>query len=150
LLVSDHVGTSDRVWNLYRHLDTASKDDFRMDVLRYLARSERTVEAWRVTELFSELGTNEWTEESVNIAIKANLSLENDSIATQIFTHAVNLRGIARGLDSLLACAFRASSWARALDLWGTVRRKFDTELPSVLKFDAVAVVPDFSQKLNQ
>ena len=149
-LDSAHVELSDRVWNLYTSLQLALKSDFRVDVLRHLAQSDRAVEAWRINGLFSELDSEQWAEDIVSAAIRANLTLNNPSSAAKIFTEALNLKGMSQGLDLLMAYAFRTSSWVFAFGLWDMFRKKFEMGLPTPTNFEATAAVPEFSDKLFQ
>ncbi|KAK1771342.1 hypothetical protein QBC33DRAFT_615593 [Phialemonium atrogriseum] len=150
LLTSDHGGTPDRVWHVYSHLDPTLKPDFRVDVLGHLAKSDRPVEAWRINELFSELDSDQWTEDIVNASIKANLTLNNTSSAIQLFTQAMDLRGMVQGLDLMLAYAFKVSSWTFALETWAIFRKEFPTELPTPINFEAATAIPNFSVKLSE
>lgn len=150
LLASGEVEMTDRVWNLYGTLPRASKSDFRIDLLRYLGKSDRAVDAWKAKELFSELDSGQWTEGVVSTAIKANLTLNNPTLASQIFSEAMDLKGFSQGLDLLLAYALRVSSWSFALEIWGMFRRKFNAGLPSPTSFEWTAAVPDLSNKLSR
>ncbi|KAL1874921.1 hypothetical protein VTK73DRAFT_10401 [Phialemonium thermophilum] len=148
LLRSSNTGNVDRIWHAYSLLDSASKDEFRLEVLSHLATSGRAVEAWRIAELFAELDVSQWTDVAVLAAIKANLGLNNVSRAVDVFARALGSMGFVRGLDMLLAYAFKTSSWRLVIEVWDLILKKFDNKMPAPQKFKETAEVPQLSAKV--
>ncbi|KAK4134218.1 TPR-like protein [Trichocladium antarcticum] len=119
LLHSDRAGAYDQVYQLYTNLEPSLKDDFTTHVLLAISASTRPIEAWRVNELFELHKVDEWTEQLVRAAVKAQLTLHNSSEALSIFRTAMEQRGFGRSLDYLLASGLELASWDMVLEAWG-------------------------------
>ncbi|GAB1319011.1 CoxI translation protein CYA5 [Madurella fahalii] len=118
LLHSDSSISYDQIFQLYTHLKPTHKTEFRTDVVLALSSSTRSVEALRINDLFALYQTNEWTEQVVCAAIKAQLTLHNAPAAMSVFRAAVQQRGFGRGLDYLAAYGLEHSTWSIVLEAW--------------------------------
>ncbi|KAG7287825.1 hypothetical protein NEMBOFW57_007341 [Staphylotrichum longicolle] len=119
LLWSDHAGAYDQIFQLYTTLTPSLKQAYMTDVLLAIAASTRPIEAWRVVDLFSNYQVDEWTEELVRGAVKAQLTLHKVPEAMAIFRTAMEQRGFGGALDYIAAYGFELSSWDMVLDAWG-------------------------------
>ncbi|KAK4152788.1 hypothetical protein C8A00DRAFT_34511 [Chaetomidium leptoderma] len=119
LLRSDHAGAYDQIFQHYMKLEPSLRDEFMTDVLLAIAASTRPIEAWRVNDLFALYHVDEWTEELVRAAVKAQLTLHKVPEAMAIFRVAMEQRGFGRALDYIAAYGFELSSWNMILEAWG-------------------------------
>ncbi|KAL2189782.1 TPR-like protein [Thermothelomyces heterothallicus CBS 203.75] len=118
LLHSERVGAYDQIFQQYMKLDPSSRDEFTTDVLLAISASTRPIEAWRVNDLFSKYAVDEWTEELVRAAVKAQLTLHKVPEAMDIFRTAMEQRGFGGALDYIAAYGFELSSWNLVLEAW--------------------------------
>jgi len=119
LLRSDHAGAYDQIFQLYTTLNSGLKQEFITDVLLAISASTRPIEAWRVVDLFSHYQVDDWTEELVRGAVKAQLTLHKVPEAMAIFRTAMEHRGFGGALDYIAAYGFELSSWDMILEAWG-------------------------------
>lgn len=118
LLYSDRVGAYDQIFQHYMKLDPSLRDDFTTDVLLAISASTRPIEAWRVNDLFAKYQLDEWTEELVRAAVKAQLTLHKVPEAMAIYRIALEQRGFGGALDYIAAYGFELSSWNLILEAW--------------------------------
>ncbi|KAL2260693.1 hypothetical protein VTK26DRAFT_5225 [Humicola hyalothermophila] len=129
LLKSDRDAAYERIYQLYKHLDPSVKGEFTTEVLLTMSSTSRPVEAWRVNELFALYDVNEWTEEIVRAAIKAQLILDNEAEALSIFRTAVQERRFGRAFDYLAAYGLENGSYDMVFEAWSlfiTVKDTYD------------------------
>ncbi|KAK3936775.1 hypothetical protein QBC46DRAFT_394319 [Diplogelasinospora grovesii] len=150
LLVSDSTAAYDQIWSVYKGLEPELKLQFRDDVLLKLAESSRLVEAMRVSKLFSLYFIKQWNDNVVKAAIKAELTLNNPRFALTIFRKAVKLKGMARGLDALIAFGLKSSSWAFVLKAWAAYLGGIQHWPFTVVDFTEVSALPDFQSKMRE
>ncbi|KXX79790.1 Protein Rf1, mitochondrial [Madurella mycetomatis] len=144
LLHSDNSSSYDHIFQLYTHLEPGHKAELRTDVLLTLSSSTRSVEAWRVNDLFALYRTDEWTEQVVCAAIKAQLTLHNAAAAMSVFRAAVQQRGFGRGLDHLAAYGLEHAAWNIVLEAWelfSTIRQGTELGVDSPVVQDSRAPV---------
>ncbi|KAJ4300277.1 hypothetical protein N0V88_002949 [Collariella sp. IMI 366227] len=115
---SDRVGAYDQIYQLYVTLDPDLKDEFTTEVLLAIALSTRPIEAWRVNELFEQHSVEEWTEDLIRAAVKAQLSLHNVPAAMSIFRQALERRKLGGALDSIATYGFEVSAWIVVFEAW--------------------------------
>ncbi|KAL2023365.1 hypothetical protein VTK56DRAFT_2722 [Thermocarpiscus australiensis] len=118
LLRSDRAGDYGQIFQLYTNLEPSLRDQFTAQVLLAIAQSSRPIEAWRVNELFALYQVEQWTDEIVYAAIKAQLTLRNPSEAMSIFRTAVERHAFGKGLDLLAAYGLEVSAWDMVLEAW--------------------------------
>ncbi|KAK4042839.1 hypothetical protein C8A01DRAFT_33089 [Parachaetomium inaequale] len=118
LLYSDRAGAYDQIFQHYMKLDRGLRDDFTTDVLLAISASTRPIEAWRVNDLFARYRVDEWSEELVRAAVKAQLTLHKVPEAMAIFRTAMEQRGFGGALDYIAAYGFELSSWNLVLEAW--------------------------------
>ncbi|KAH6856514.1 hypothetical protein B0I37DRAFT_77470 [Chaetomium sp. MPI-CAGE-AT-0009] len=118
LLYSNRAGAYDQIFQHYMKLDPSLKDDFTTDVLLAISASTRPIEAWRVNDLFAKYQLDDWTEELVRAAVKAQLTLHKVPEAMAIFKIAMEQRGFGGALDYIAAYGFELSSWDIVLEAW--------------------------------
>lgn len=118
LLYSDRVGAYDQIFQHYMKLDPSLRGDFTTDVLLAISASTRPIEAWRVNDLFAKYQLDEWTEELVRAAVKAQLTLHKVPEAMAIYRLALEQRGLGGALDYIAAYGFELSSWNLVLEAW--------------------------------
>jgi pentatricopeptide repeat-containing protein PET309 len=118
LLYSDRAGAYDQIFQHYMKLDRGLRDDFTTDVLLAISASTRPIEAWRVNDLFARYPVDEWSEELVRAAVKAQLTLHKVPEAMEIFRTAMEQRGFGGALDYIAAYGFELSSWNLVLEAW--------------------------------
>ncbi|KAL2158944.1 hypothetical protein VTH06DRAFT_2974 [Thermothelomyces fergusii] len=118
LLRSERVGAYDQIFQQYTRLDPSSRDEFTTDVLLAISASTRPIEAWRVNDLFAKYAVDQWTEELVRAAVKAQLTLHKVREAMDIFRTAMERRGFGGALDYIAAYGFELSSWDMILEAW--------------------------------
>ncbi|KAK3294742.1 uncharacterized protein B0H64DRAFT_401450 [Chaetomium fimeti] len=118
LLYSNRAGAYDQIFQHYMKLDPTLKDDFTTDVLLAISASTRPIEAWRVNDLFAKYQVEDWTEDLVRAAVKAQLTLHKVPEAMAIFRTAMEQRGFGGALDYIAAYGFELSSWNLVLEAW--------------------------------
>lgn len=139
----------EQIWTAYNNLKPNEQEDFKADVMANFAQSGRSVDAWRIRELFATVHAEQWTEPIIKAALKAELVLDDVDNAKALFADALEKRGLYQGLDDLMAHAFNTSSWQLALDIWKLfVSSEGSQEL--TVEFKALASVPGFRDKLAQ
>ncbi|KAK4230011.1 hypothetical protein QBC38DRAFT_61986 [Podospora fimiseda] len=118
LLSSRQAIPYEKIWIQYKKLDPEVMRRYRTDVLLALSTSNRTLEAWRINELFLLYNIRQWNERIVYAAVKAELLLQNVSSALQIFEMALKRRNCGNALDLLVAYGFENSAWDLVLQAW--------------------------------
>lgn len=123
----------DHVWYLYEHLKPDLRDEYTMDVLRYLAAAPWIPEPRAFCDMVSRLDSFAWSQELVNAAIKTALILDDLPTATGYFDRALNIRAWPQGFDLLLAHSLTESRWDELLDVWNSSReRLLSDDVPKV------------------
>ncbi|KAK3398471.1 hypothetical protein B0T20DRAFT_209070 [Sordaria brevicollis] len=139
----------EQIWTAYNNLKPNEQEEIKADVMANFAQSGRSVDAWRIRELFATLHVEQWTESILKSALKAELALDDVDKAKALFADALEKRGLYQGLDDLIAHAFSTSSWQLALDIWKLfVASEGSQELD--VEFKALAAVTGFRDKLAQ
>ncbi|KAK3688478.1 hypothetical protein B0T22DRAFT_459519 [Podospora appendiculata] len=149
LLASGQTEAYDQVWELYARLDPKSSNELRRQVLLHLGQSSRPQDAQRVYELFFLFPTEEWTEYLVRAVLRAFFILDNREAAMEIFTRAIQQRGLINLLDDMLAHYFKISAW----DMVRKTMKAYSTlppGSPSTVKLPQLAATPFFLFKLGK
>lgn len=114
----------DHIWHLYEHLNPDLRDEYTLDVLRYLAVAPWIPEPRAFCEMVSRLDTFAWSQELVKAAIRTALTLDDVPAATDYFNRALNIRAWPQGFDLLLAHGLTKSSWEELLEVWDISRER--------------------------
>lgn len=131
----------DHVWHLYEHLIPDLRDQYTMDVLRYLAVAPWIPEPRAFCDMVSRLDPFQWSQELVKAAIKTALTLDDLPEATDFFNRALDIRAWPQGFDLLLAHGLTESGWDELLDLWRTSReRLLSNDVPKVGLYSTIKV----------
>ncbi|KAK3390456.1 hypothetical protein B0H63DRAFT_465664 [Podospora didyma] len=143
----------DEAWRLLADLDPSLRGEFRNDVIVYLTRSIRLVEARRVVELFTFCSVNDWTQDTVTAVIKAHVRLHTVEAALSIFqaipSHLHQTGQLSEAADALLAYGFRSSSWHLVLDVLATMHPYVRDDRYKG-PFPELATIPALAYKLGQ
>ena len=139
----------EQIWTEYNKLQPKEQEEFKGEVMANFAQSGRSVDAWRIRELFATVPAKRWTESIIKAAIKAELVLDDVANAKALFSDALKRKGLHQGLDDIMAHAFTTSSWQLALDIWKSFTSFKDSENLTV-EFQALATVPGFQDKLAE
>ncbi|KAK3318596.1 hypothetical protein B0H66DRAFT_557805 [Apodospora peruviana] len=152
LLMSDHTTMFDEVWTLYSRLDPVLRDEYKAEVLVHLARSTRPVEVCRINELFALFKSEEWTDDVVVAAIKAQLMEQNDEAAKSIFSAALEQNGLVQGLDALVFYAFKTSKWSLLAEVWDMYQTMTETKQDrfTPVSFTLLSSMDSFTQHIKE
>lgn len=150
LLASDGVTSFEAAWSLFGRLREEAKERTRPRIIEYLARSTAITEAWRISELFSQLREDQREDAQVTAAIKAELALQNIPHAISIFNSSLVRNKSAAGLDSLVAATLSASSWDILRDLWGRYKAAPASDNLDKESFREVSSVPQLMSKVHR
>ncbi|KAH8912863.1 hypothetical protein BR93DRAFT_870990 [Coniochaeta sp. PMI_546] len=139
----------DHVWHLYEHLQPGLRDQYTMDVLRYLAVAPWIPEPRAFCDMVANLDPFKWSQELVKAAIKTALGLDDLSSALRFFNQALDSRAWPQGFDLLLAHSLTSSHWDELLDLWDSRReRLLSKDVPKVDLY-ATIKIRDLSSVLS-
>jgi pentatricopeptide repeat-containing protein PET309 len=139
----------DHVWHLYQHLHPDVKDQYTMDVLRYLAVASWIPKPREFYDMVSSLDPFFWSPELADAGIRAALSLDDLEAALNMFNRALDIRAWSQGMDQILAYCLRQSRWEELHNLWGTCRERLGSgDLPNV-DYRLTVEIPDLSTKLS-
>ncbi|KAK3338170.1 hypothetical protein B0H65DRAFT_313774 [Neurospora tetraspora] len=139
----------EQIWTAYNKLEPNEQEGFKGEVMANFSQSGRSVDAWRIRELFATVPVERWTEPIIKAAIKAEFVLDDVDNAKILFADALKKRGLHQGLDDVMAHAFNTSSWQLALDIWKLFTSFKDSEKLTV-EFKTLASVPGFRDKLAE
>jgi pentatricopeptide repeat-containing protein PET309 len=112
----------EEAWRQYELLGERDQGRTRKQIIQYLSRSERVVDAERTTELFEMLDKDQRDPTTIQHAIQSYLRLRNLSDAVQIHKAAIENLKSPVGSGELLAYLINNSLWTRALSIWNDVQ----------------------------
>lgn len=140
----------DHVWNLYAHLRPELRDQYTMDVLRYLAVAPWIPEPRAFCDMVSSLDPFKWSQELVKAAIKTALTLDDLPLAIRFFNQALDIRAWPQGFDILLAHGLSHSRWDEILELWNSCRERLLSDDVGKLDFYATIRLRTLSSALSE
>jgi pentatricopeptide repeat-containing protein PET309 len=144
-------GVAETVWDKYDHLALDVRDSYLVEVLRYVALSERLIEPQRYCDLLFSVSPIYWTAELVRGGIRAALSLDDFSSALAFSSHTLNTGALVHGFDLLLTHTLRNGEWDRLLEVWDTFRDRLGNEdMPQVLELPETVSTPALSERLQE
>jgi pentatricopeptide repeat-containing protein PET309 len=108
----------EEAWRQYMLLDAIDQQLFRKPLMQYLSKSDRVVDAERVTELFDMVREGNRDSNIYQYTIRAHLKLRNLADAMELHKTAFETLGTPAGTAELLAHFVQNSSWWRAFSLW--------------------------------
>ncbi|KAI1094863.1 hypothetical protein F5B19DRAFT_443748 [Rostrohypoxylon terebratum] len=113
----------DQMWYHYRFLDEPSRPIYTDQVLDSLSKSGRLSDSWKISELFHKLPLSQWTGRSFVAGIAAEISLQNDNEAVQLFIKGLDHESLEvpyliDGLDLVLASALRSPKAELLHNIW--------------------------------
>ncbi|QSZ33938.1 hypothetical protein DSL72_005517 [Monilinia vaccinii-corymbosi] len=117
------ITTSSRfeeVWRKYRRLEFGSwaEERIRIQVLEYLAASNRIVDAERVTALFERCDDRREKAEIYEIMIRTYLRLQNFSKAKELYRYSLEKFNTTAGGSEIMLHLITHSLWSEAFALW--------------------------------
>lgn len=144
-------GVAETVWNKYDHLPPEVRDSYLIDVLKYVALSERVIEPQRYCDLLFSLSPIHWTAELVRGGIRAALSLDDFPSALAFSSQTLHPGALVHGFDLLLNHTLKHGEWDRLLEVWDTFSGRLGHEdMPQVLELPETVSTPELSQRLEQ
>ena len=108
----------EEAWRQYMLLDGVDQQLLRTPLMQYLAKSDRIVDAERITELFDMVREQFRSPIVYQVTIRAHLKLRNLAEAMQLHKLAYDTLESPAGSAELLAHFMQNSSWWRAFSLW--------------------------------
>ncbi|OIW32510.1 hypothetical protein CONLIGDRAFT_571683 [Coniochaeta ligniaria NRRL 30616] len=140
----------DHVWHLYKYLRPELKDQYTMDVLRYLSVAPWIPEPQAFCHMVSDLDAMKWSQELVKAAIKAALSFDDLPLAISFFNQALGSRAWPQGFDLLLAHCLTNSLWDELLGLWDSCRESLLSDNFPKLDLYTTIKIRDLSTVLSE
>ncbi|KAI0379800.1 hypothetical protein F5Y04DRAFT_259167 [Hypomontagnella monticulosa] len=124
-LIDGDPEDADRVWYHYKALDEPLQTDYIDRVLTFLSKSGRISDSWKISELFHKLPLSLWTGRFFVAGVTAELNLQNEDRALEIFTKGLEIENsvaslpyFVDALDALLASALRSPTTEFLKDIW--------------------------------
>ncbi|KAE9363471.1 hypothetical protein N431DRAFT_389373 [Stipitochalara longipes BDJ] len=108
----------EEAWRQYMLLDGVDQQLLRTPLMQYLTKSDRIVDAERITELFEMVRQQYRGPIVYQVTIRAHLKLRNLADAMQLHQIAYDTLGSPAGSAELLAHFMQNSSWWRAFSFW--------------------------------
>ncbi|PMD50282.1 uncharacterized protein K444DRAFT_603454 [Hyaloscypha bicolor E] len=108
----------EEAWRQYMLLDGADQLLLRKPLMQYLSKSDRVVDAERITELFEMVKERRRAPVVYQVTIRAHLKLRNLADAMELHKAAFEALKTPAGSAELLAHFLQNSSWWRAFSLW--------------------------------
>lgn len=153
LLVTDSAEDADKIWFHYSSLDEQSRTPHLGQTLVFLSKTGRVTDSWKISELFHQLDPSQWDSYSFSAGVKAEMNLQNEQRALDIFTKGLEKQDIdepslVTAFDLLLAAAMKAPSKDLLYDIWKyydqmVLRWDFDTITKDLSHTAAVAGLPE-------
>jgi len=134
------------VWEVFHRLEPALKDDFKANVLLFLARSQQVTEASHICELFTYFEVEEWTENVVHAAVRAYLKVQNYDTALSVFETALDQKRFGQALDAFVAYDTNREQWDLMLKAWTLYTSHQGANPP---RFKDLSTLPNLSTKLH-
>lgn len=121
------ITTSSRyeeLWRKYRRLEFGSwaEERIRIQVLEYMAASNRIVDAERVTSLFERCGDRREKPEIYEAVIRTYLRLQNFSKANELYKYALEKFKTTAGGSDLMLHLMTNNLWSQAFTLWAEIQ----------------------------
>ncbi|KAB5540422.1 hypothetical protein GE09DRAFT_1192143 [Coniochaeta sp. 2T2.1] len=140
----------DHVWHLYEHLQPDLREQYTVDVLRYLAVAPWIPEPRAFCDMVSRLDPFGWSQEHIKASIKAAQSMDDLPTATSFFSRALETRAWPQGFDLLLAYCLTNQRWEKLVELWdGCRERLLSDDVPKVDLYSTVRL-RDLATRLQQ
>lgn len=139
----------DHVWHLYENLNPDLRDQYTMDVLRYLSVAPWMPEPRAFCDMVSQLDPFQWSQGIVKAGMKAALSLDDPPLAISFFHRALDLRSWPQGFDMLLSHCLTNLRWDDLLGLWDSSRERLLSEDVPKLELFSTIKIRDLSSRLS-
>ncbi len=130
----------EEAWRQYCLCKGNDSSVLRKQLMRYLASSERIVDAERIIELFGTLNQEEKSPATYRNTIRSYLRLRNLADAMTLHTRALEASTIPAGSEELLAYLIQNSSWSRAFNVWKQCNR-FREQVSKPISFNIFEVL---------
>ncbi|KAA8573889.1 hypothetical protein MFRU_001g02270 [Monilinia fructicola] len=146
------ITTSSRfeeVWRKYRRLEFGSwaEERIRIQVLEYMAASNRIVDAERVTALFDRCDDRREKAEIYETMIRTYLRLQNFSKANELYQYSLEKFNTTAGGAEIMLHLITNSLWPQAFTLWTELQLHDNLSGPRYDMFQSLHYLEDFHDK---
>ncbi|ESZ98674.1 hypothetical protein SBOR_0912 [Sclerotinia borealis F-4128] len=146
------ITTSSRfeeVWRKYRRLQFGSwaEERIRIQVLEYMAASNRIVDAERVTILFERCDDRREKAEIYEVMIRTYLRLQNFSKANEMYQYSLEKFNTTAGGSEIMLHLMANGLWPQAFTLWTEVQLHDNPSGPRYDMFKSLHHLEDFPSK---
>ncbi|APA05755.1 hypothetical protein sscle_01g005250 [Sclerotinia sclerotiorum 1980 UF-70] len=146
------ITTSSRyeeVWRKYRRLELGSwaEERIRIQVLEYMAASNRIVDAERATSLFERCDERREKPEIYEIVIRTYLRLQNFSRANELYQYSLEKFNTTAGGSDIMLHLMTNSLWPQAFTLWTEVQLHDNLAGPRYDIFKSLHYLEDLPSK---
>ncbi|PMD47360.1 TPR-like protein [Hyaloscypha variabilis F] len=138
----------EEAWRQYMLLDGVDQQLLRTPLMQYLTKSDRVVDAERITELFEMVREQYRSPIVYQATIRAHLKLRNLADAMQLHKIAYDTLESPAGSAELLAHFMQNSSWWRAFSLWTEFQeRRREGQFGRYDLFELVVAMPNLADQ---
>ncbi|KAM0191748.1 hypothetical protein ACHAPC_002060 [Botrytis cinerea] len=146
------ITTSSRyeeVWRKYRRLEFGSwaEERIRIQVLEYMAASNRIVDAERATSLFERSDARREKPEIYEIVIRTYLRLQNFSRANELYHYSLEKFNTTAGGSDIMLHLMTNGLWSQAFTLWTEVQLHGSLTGPRYDMFKSLHHIEDLPNK---
>ncbi|RAL66119.1 hypothetical protein DID88_005790 [Monilinia fructigena] len=134
------------VWRKYMRLEFGSwaEERIRIQVLEYMAASNRIVDAERVTALFERCGDRREKAEVYEIMIRTYLRLQNFSKANELYQYSLEKFNTTAGGSEIMLHLATNNLWPQAFTLWAELQLHDNLSGPRYDMFQSLHYLEDF------
>ncbi len=138
ILKTNNLDEIDLLWRHYKSLSERSQTAYSRNILAFISKTGRISDSWKISELFHNMQTSSWDNDTFIAGVSAEISLQNLSHSLSIFEQGLrstNLDNTALidALDLLLACALQAPTTEFLERIW-----KLYPEMTARWDFDGI------------